>query len=252
MWASILHSKLPHVVALYLEVITHHYQREGQKNSTGWGADHIVARCDETAIRPMSQRQVADLKALFTGTELFQRAIDGRLRHASIRGVAWRFFLGCLTGAPEGWLEQQQELQIEYDSLRVEHSVDLHPTSDDELDLSINNPLSVDEASPYAKYFAGSHLRDEIQKDLTRLHPGNAFYARPDVQRLMERVLFVWCKSNPELSYRQGMHELLAPIIFLFFEEKPPQAPDPAANDPTIVTLMDPVIFISLYLHKRE
>jgi TBC1 domain family protein 5 len=33
------------------------------------------------------------------------------------------------------------------------------------------------------------------------------------VQSHMLRVLTVWACLHPELSYRQGMHELLAPII---------------------------------------
>ena len=95
---------------------------------------------------------------------------------------------------------------------------------------------------------------NEIKKDLNRLYPTGCdeFFVDPEINAIMLNSLFVWSKMHPDTSYRQGMHELLAPIIFLFFEEKPPQAPDPAANDPTIVTLMDPVIFISLYLHKRE
>ena len=28
-------------------------------------------------------------------------------------------------------------------------------------------------------------------------------------------ILFVFCKLNPDISYRQGMHELLAPVLWV-------------------------------------
>ena len=81
------------------------------------------------------------------------------------------------------------------------------------------NPLSVDEASPYAQYFASSALREQIDQDLMRLHPGNPFFVRPEVQRVLRRILYVWASTHPDLSYRQGMHELLAPLVSVIWEE---------------------------------
>ena len=28
-------------------------------------------------------------------------------------------------------------------------------------------------------------------------------------------ILFIFCKLNPDVSYRQGMHELLAPVLWV-------------------------------------
>ena len=36
----------------------------------------------------------------------------------------------------------------------------------------------------------------------------------------MLRVLFVYSKCNTSVSYKQGMHEILAPIIFVLNQEK--------------------------------
>lgn len=35
----------------------------------------------------------------------------------------------------------------------------------------------------------------------------------------MNNILFVYCKENPKLGYRQGMHELLAPILYTVMKE---------------------------------
>ena len=58
-------------------------------------------------------------------------------------------------------------------------------------------------------------LRDEIQLDVDRCMQENDFFRQTDTKRIMLDVLFIFCKLNPDLSYRQGMHELLAPILWV-------------------------------------
>lgn len=56
-------------------------------------------------------------------------------------------------------------------------------------------------------------MRAEIQQDVQRL-PDDANYHDEHIQTMILDVLFVYCKTNPTRGgYRQGMHELLAPII---------------------------------------
>jgi TBC1 domain family protein 5 len=45
--------------------------------------------------------------------------------------------------------------------------------------------------------------------------PENLYFRQPDTQRMMLDILFVFCKLNPDLGYRQGMHELLAPMLWV-------------------------------------
>ena len=39
------------------------------------------------------------------------------------------------------------------------------------------------------------------------------------IKKIMTNVLFVWCKLNPDISYRQGMNEIVAILTFIFFTE---------------------------------
>lgn len=45
--------------------------------------------------------------------------------------------------------------------------------------------------------------------------PENTYFRQPDTQKMLLDILFVWCKLNPDVGYRQGMHELLAPIVWV-------------------------------------
>ena len=38
----------------------------------------------------------------------------------------------------------------------------------------------------------------------------------------MSDILFVWCKLNSDISYKQGMNEVLASIIYVYFKEAVP------------------------------
>jgi TBC1 domain family protein 5 len=43
----------------------------------------------------------------------------------------------------------------------------------------------------------------------------NFFFQEPSTKQKLTDVLFVYSKLNPDVGYRQGMHELLAPILWV-------------------------------------
>jgi len=45
--------------------------------------------------------------------------------------------------------------------------------------------------------------------------PDNVYFRQPATQNMMLDVLFIWCKMHPDVGYRQGMHEILAPILWV-------------------------------------
>ena len=57
-------------------------------------------------------------------------------------------------------------------------------------------------------------IRAEIAQDVRRL-PDEPFYHQERIQTMIIDILFVYCKLNSAAGgYRQGMHELLAPIVY--------------------------------------
>jgi TBC1 domain family protein 5 len=45
--------------------------------------------------------------------------------------------------------------------------------------------------------------------------PENQYFRQPDTQNIMVDILFVWSKLNSDVGYRQGMHELLALVLWV-------------------------------------
>ncbi|KAL5635907.1 hypothetical protein ACGC1H_004642 [Rhizoctonia solani] len=83
-----------------------------------------------------------------------------------------------------------------------------------ELDLAQNNPLSLDESNPWKDYFASLELRKTIQKDVERTFPDVDYFRSDRAQRMLADILFVYSRAHEGISYRQGMHELLGPVLW--------------------------------------
>ncbi|KAJ2046234.1 hypothetical protein H4S04_005161, partial [Coemansia sp. S16] len=81
------------------------------------------------------------------------------------------------------------------------------------VDWKLMNPLSLDEDSPWYQYHQDQELRTTIMQDVARTFPEEAYFRETRVQKLLADILFVYAKLHSSLQYRQGMHELLAPIL---------------------------------------
>nr|XP_039336292.1 TBC1 domain family member 5 isoform X3 [Saimiri boliviensis boliviensis] len=79
----------------------------------------------------------------------------------------------------------------------------------------INNPLSQDEGSLWNKFFQDKELRSMIEQDVKRTFPEMQFFQQENVRKILTDVLFCYARENEQLLYKQGMHELLAPIVFV-------------------------------------
>lgn len=101
---------------------------------------------------------------------------------------------------------------------RLEHA--------DAVDWDVVNPLSLDRGNPWNQNYKDAQLRQEIEQDTLRIHlctsedPYDADIAemqswiiRPDVQGKLVSVLFVLAHELGSLSYRQGMHEIVAHVF---------------------------------------
>lgn len=69
--------------------------------------------------------------------------------------------------------------------------------------------------SPWQTLRRDEQMRADISQDVERCLQENFFFREPATKAKMTDVLFIYTKLNPDLGYRQGMHELLAPILWV-------------------------------------
>ena len=73
--------------------------------------------------------------------------------------------------------------------------------------------------SPWNTLRQDEEMRAEIFQDVERCMPEEPYFRIPQTQRSMLDILFIFCKINQDVGYRQGMHELLAPLLWVLEED---------------------------------
>lgn len=160
---------------------------------------------------------------------------------AGLRSICWKAFLLFRPAPTEQWPQLLRELRTSYTAVCHQHLRYIrHP---EQLAALSVDPLADDPDSPWNAVRKDETVRAEILQDVRRL-PDEPFYHEERVQAMILDILFMYCKLNPNSGgYRQGMHELLAPIVWVVAQD----AVDPATattHDPTdavIAEMLDPV-----------
>ncbi|KAK5098140.1 hypothetical protein LTR70_004385 [Exophiala xenobiotica] len=171
-------------------------------------------------------RQLQDIEKRWS--ILFNTSIAVDLRQATrddgdfdpcedgLRSVCWKSFL--LTGplSKASWSRKLKDQRSGYASLRdhflkyIDNPNDLHSSAD---------PLADDETSPWATFRQDEISREEIWQDVIRCNIDNYFFTEPSTQRKLLDILFIYSKLNPDTGYRQGMHEILAPVLWVVYQD---------------------------------
>ncbi|KAM0204657.1 hypothetical protein ACHAPI_000424 [Fusarium lateritium] len=155
------------------------------------------------------------------------------------RSLCWKTFL--LSTAAEGlsWsqvLDNGREFYTEQRDHFLKYIK--HPEALAELNI---DPLTEDPTSPWNTIRQDEIVRAEIQQDVQRL-PDEASYHDDTTQAIILDILFMYCKIHPERGgYRQGMHELLAPILHVIEQDAldPSTLPEDIPLDDALVKTLD-------------
>eukprot|EP01135_Chromosphaera_perkinsii_P003704 Nk52_evm22s252 gene=Nk52_evmTU22s252 len=141
------------------------------------------------------------------------------------RSICWRLFLGVFKGSSsEEWARSCGESREAYCRIKNQNVVDPRKmqgggSDDKDVDLMMNNPLAQDDSSPWTQFFKDQELRKVIVQDVERTFPDEEDFQNPRLREVMEDILFCYAKINKDLSYRQGMHELLALVCLVFLSD---------------------------------
>ncbi|XP_078394657.1 TBC1 domain family member 5 isoform X2 [Cetorhinus maximus] len=142
------------------------------------------------------------------------KGINGQLRSSRFRSVCWKLFLDVLPENKKQWLNKIAELRSHYEQIKEIHITNPRKAAGQQ-DLVVNNPLSQDEGSLWNKFFQDKELRAMIQQDVTRTFPEMQYFQQESVRQILTDILFCYARENEQLLYKQGMHELLAPLVFI-------------------------------------
>ncbi|UKZ80680.1 hypothetical protein TrVFT333_008443 [Trichoderma virens FT-333] len=187
-------------------------------------------------------RSLAETQARWQATQTHCASVEdlqNAVRHngpsspclSGCRSVCWKAFLLSKDGDDTMliWSQSLREKRELYGKRR-DHFLKFinHPEALTELTI---DPLADDPKSPWNTVREDEVIRAEILQDVQRL-PDEANYHEDYMQRMILDILFVYCKENPNRGgYRQGMHELLAPILHVVEQDALDRASTSASDD---------------------
>ncbi|GMK56522.1 hypothetical protein CspeluHIS016_0303620 [Cutaneotrichosporon spelunceum] len=188
----------------------------------------------------------SSLKAEAMGPGLGPAGADGGV---ILRSVYWRFYLGVLPPPDDLDLYPPAlaSARARYDDLRERFLVapdgrwaddctggEGYATSS--LKTAWVDPLSLDGGSPWKTWFAHLDLRATIRQDVDRTFPDIPYFAQEHVRRALTTMLFLFAVTNPDVGYRQGMHELLAVCLMTVDRDSLVAEPGRARPSPLFTT----------------
>lgn len=152
-----------------------------------------------------------------------ERSVEQNPPFAHLRGVQWRINLGILpysssSSSIDDLRRVTANSRRRYAGLRRRLLVDPHIPKDERNapNLVMDNPLSQNPDSTWGRFFRNAELEKMVDQDLSRLYPEHgSYFQTPGCQGMLRRILLLWCLRHPEYGYRQGMHELLAPLLYV-------------------------------------
>ncbi|ELR06421.1 hypothetical protein VC83_05321 [Pseudogymnoascus destructans] len=129
---------------------------------------------------------------------------------SGLRSVCWKAFLLFQSVDRNTWAATSEDSRAAYSALKS-HFLRLIERPGD-LDSTID-PLNDDDNSPWNTLRRDEQLCVEIAQDVERCMPDEPYFRLPETQKTLLQILFIYCKINQDIGYRQGMHELAAPIL---------------------------------------
>ncbi|KAJ9538508.1 hypothetical protein OSB04_031241 [Centaurea solstitialis] len=138
-----------------------------------------------------------------------------------LRGVQWRIDLGILPSSSSSVSDLRRvtaNCRRSYAALRRRLLINPQIPKDGSSfpDLVMDNPLSQNPDSMWGRFFHKAELEKMVDQDLSRLYPEHGSYFQSSgCQGVLRRILLLWCIRHQNYGYQQGMHELLAPLLYV-------------------------------------
>ena len=140
-------------------------------------------------------------------------ATEGQLEKEMLRPIAWKIFLGVLpnTTSLREWVEIIANQREEYKK-KIKKFCKIKKFIGDPLGGGTKKKKAAADTS-----YEDNDLKNLINKDLDRTHQEIDLFLQNKIRNILANVLYIWSKENSDISYRQGMNELLAIIYLVFY-----------------------------------
>lgn len=209
----------------------------------------------------------------------------------SLRPLLWKISLNYLSLKPDEWEEILKQNRTQYESNKKKYMDNLSMLFNNASKLIKYDPLSNNKNSVWEQYYKDKELYININKDILRTKSNMNFVSMPSMSNknnptkdmviqaaidlknnvglshklkknkyfetnaeVMNRILFIYAKIHEDVSYIQGMNDLLAPIYYCFSIDDNPEFKKYVEADSyiTFEKLMDVIKIIFIRAKDNE
>ena len=134
-----------------------------------------------------------------------------------LRPTAWKIFLGIFPNNSNiiDWVEIISKLRIKYNKKKKKY-FSVKKYKGDPLSGGINNINKKNERN-FNTLYEENELRRIINLDIIRTYQNINLFSQENIKKILLNILFIWSRENDDISYRQGMNDLLAILILCFY-----------------------------------
>ena len=134
-----------------------------------------------------------------------------------LRPTAWKIFLGIFPNNSNiiEWVEIINKLRLKYNKKKKKY-LSIKKYKGDPLDIG-GNTLNKKNEKNFNTLYEENELRRIINLDIIRTYQNINLFSQENIKRLLLNILFIWCKENDDISYRQGMNDLLAILLLCLY-----------------------------------
>ena len=209
----------------------------------------------------------------------------------SLRPLLWKISLNYLSLKPDEWEDNLKQNRALYESNKKKYMDNLSPLFNNTYKLTKYDPLSNNKNPVWEQYYKDKELYIDINKDILRTKSNMNFVSMPSMSNksnptkdmviqaaidlknnvglshklkknkyfetnaeVMNRILFIYAKNHEDVSYIQGMNDLLAPIYYCFSIDDNPESKKYVEADSyiTFEKLMDVIKIIFIRVKDNE
>ena len=135
--------------------------------------------------------------------DIFSSSKEGNL-NLILRPISYRIFLDIFGNSITSWVDVISSQREEYKN-KIKKFCKLKKISGDPL------------AGGNIKNDEDKDLKDLINKDLIRTYQDIDIFLKSNIKNYLANILYIWSKENKQISYRQGMNEILAVLLLAFY-----------------------------------
>lgn len=142
----------------------------------------------------------------------------------SLRSQVWKITLKYLPLNIEDWESYLDKKRDEYQEIKDEYlttSKNLKKKFSPSIDILSDNKMSY--------FYQDNKLLELIEKDIKRTYPEISFFQEKSKNNkketnyeILKRLLFIYAKKYPEISYVQGLNLIIANIFYVFSQDENP------------------------------